>query len=224
MWRTSIGNRVLEGLERSFYLELMKFSIDELTQFNEIDRLDLAPITGDRIFDSATFGQRIILLHDVLCALLDPSVAIPKHNNVIEAAAYFPFAVLRDRLELEIESELFDDPNDSDYYWREFIWLMFEKYSRADWEEDKDEDNPKLLIDGYRSNNLELFRSIIEDLEERIFWDMDWQDSYHSPQILDGVEPAVEEVMRYGDYFTTHLPKTTKLEVDAAVKYIKNLH
>ena len=224
MWRTSVGDRVLEGLERSFYVELVRFSIDELTQFDEINRLDLLPITGDRIFDSATLEQRIILMRDVLCALLDPSVEIPKHSNVNEAAAYFPFAVLRDRLELEIESELFDDPNDSHFYWREFIWQMFEEYCRPNWENDKDDYISEFLIHGYRSNNLELFQSIIEDLEERIFWDMDWQDSYHSPQLLDGVEPAVEEVMRYGDYFTTHLPKVTKLEVDAAIKYIKNLH
>jgi hypothetical protein len=42
-------------------------------------------------------------------------------------------------------------------------------------------------------------------------------------QTLDGVEPSVEAVMHYGNYFTTHLPKTTPSEVGAAIRYIKDL-
>lgn len=68
-----------------------------------------------------------------------------------------------------------------------------------------------------------MFGSIIGDLERRIFWDMDWQLSYHDPQILDGMEPEIEEAMGYGDnYFTTRIPKVIKSELEAAIDYIKS--
>jgi hypothetical protein len=81
MWRTNIGDRVLEGLERSFYIELMAYAIDRLEEYDNAGDLDFAPITGDRIFDSANFGQKILLLRDSLAALIDPSIPTPKHQN-----------------------------------------------------------------------------------------------------------------------------------------------
>jgi hypothetical protein len=225
MWRTNIGDRVLEGSERSFYIELMAYAIDRLEEYDNAGDLDFAPITGDRIFDSANFGQKILLLRDSLAALIDPSIPTPKHQNTNEAAAYYPFAVLRDEIELEIEIENSANPKEPwHYYWREFVWTVFEEYCRADWEEASKEDPDFIpLILDCRSTDLELFRSIIGDLERRIFWDMDWQLSYHDPQILDGMEPEIEKAMGYGDnYFTTRIPKVTKSELEAAIDYIKS--
>jgi hypothetical protein len=218
MWRTPLGERVLTGVEKSFYVESTLYAIDRLTELNEFDGLDLLPLTGDRIFDSSTFAQKVILIRDALAALIDPSVEIPKHTNVNEAAAYFMFAILREAVEDEIKEGAWVD--DISYYWRELIWSAFEEYCRADWEDD-DDDSESLELTPH-SDKFELFRTIIEDMEERIFWDLDWQHSYHEPQLLDGVEPTIEAVMGYGDYFTTRLPKTTESEVEAAIKYMKS--
>ena len=75
--------------------------------------------TYDRMFDLASFDQKIILLHTCLSALLDPSVEAPELSNLIEAAAYFPFSFLRMRVSEEIEQGEWlkeDDPNNLRYF------------------------------------------------------------------------------------------------------------
>lgn len=224
MWKTPIGDRVLIGVEREFYIELILYSIDRI---DEIIQRDDPPLTGDRIFDSATSQQKIILMSNVLKALLDPSIETPKHQNINEAAAYYPFVVLRESVEDEIENEQLSgsDEEENKYYWRELIWKMFVAYCQAEWEKaDDDNDDEDGLIRSPHSIQFQLFQFIIEDLEERLFWDMDWKASSHNPQILDGVEPEIEAMMGYGsDYFTTKLPKGTEGEVKAAIDFLRNL-
>jgi hypothetical protein len=123
MRKTPDGDRVLEGLERKSYLELVLFSIGELEHWSLYDP-EMLPLTGDRIFDSASPEQKIVLLKDVTCSLLDPYLPIPKLTNVNEAAAYFPFAMLEQMIEDELSHRL--EP--ISYQWREFLWPLFEEY------------------------------------------------------------------------------------------------
>ena len=99
-WRTNLGNRVLEGIEATFYLTAMQHAADYLEDAYEFE--DDIVQTYDRMFDLASFDQKIILLHTCLSALLDPSVEDPELSNLIEAAAYFPFSFLRLRVNEEI--------------------------------------------------------------------------------------------------------------------------
>jgi hypothetical protein len=100
----------------------MQYVINYLKSLEEVaDQLDVE--TGDRMFDIASFDQKVVLLHTCLSALLDPNVEMPKLNNVIEAA-YFPFTVLRTEIAIEIESEQageFDDDETYRYYNRQVV-------------------------------------------------------------------------------------------------------
>jgi hypothetical protein len=62
--------------------------------------------TGDRIFDSASVEQKVVLLHQCLSALLKPDIPAPPLTNVMETAAFLPFAFLQMRIEEEIEDEM----------------------------------------------------------------------------------------------------------------------
>jgi hypothetical protein len=68
-------------------------------------------------------------LHDCLSALLQPEVFPPKLTNVIEAAAFLPFAFLKMRVDEELEDEVVcgeheateNTDHDLIYFYRRFI-------------------------------------------------------------------------------------------------------
>ena len=99
MWHTQLGERVLEGKEAAFYLLAVQETVTLLqdTPSEEIDWC--LPPTFDSVFDNATSAQKIVLLHEVLLALLDPSRPEPKLTNVVEAAASLPFEVMKLKIE-----------------------------------------------------------------------------------------------------------------------------
>lgn len=119
-WNTHFGQRVLEGAEAKFYLHILQAAVEFSQEAVEFD--DVEVISGDRIFDSASFEQRVVLWHRCLEALLKPEVPVPPLTNVLEAAAYFPFAWLTQRVEDEIAFADCIEENDDPFYWRRLIW------------------------------------------------------------------------------------------------------
>ncbi len=225
-WRTPLGDRVLEGIEAAFYLSAMQSAVEYLQEMKEIEA-DLDVRTGDRIFDSATFDQKIVLLKSSLAALLDPTIPSPRHTNVVEASVYFPFAFLRGEIAIEIESdemEEFDEDEQYRYYYREMVWSAFEEYILPSWQastEEYGEDEDERNFEPH-SNNFELWDDAIDGLLERFFWDRDWMMSIGTPQVLDGIEQSLAEIADLEDYFTTRLPKVTSEQADLAFAAIKN--
>ncbi len=137
MWTTNDGLRVLEGAEAEFYLKAMQLTVDYLQEYAEFDE-EVDVLTHDRIFDSASFEQKLVLLHRCLSALLDPTIEAPVLTNVVEAAAYFPFAFLQMRVEEEIELEetdFVDEPEDMKYYYRHLVWKPFAEYVLPSWQQ-----------------------------------------------------------------------------------------
>ena len=75
-WHTNLGTRTLTRAEAVFYLQLLKEIVDESRDMAEMGyKLEIE--TGDRIFDNASFEQRVVLWHQCLKALLKPDVAPP---------------------------------------------------------------------------------------------------------------------------------------------------
>jgi hypothetical protein len=222
-WHTSIGDRVLEGVEAEFYLTAMQYAIEYLKSLEEVaDELDVE--TGDRIFDIANFDQKVVLLHACLSAFLDPNVEMPKLSNVLEAAAYFPFAVLRTEIVIEIESDQigeFDDDETYRYFNRQVVWKAFEEYVRPIWERANEEDEQERTFD-LRSTNVDLWDQALEGLTERFFWDRDWTLTSQNPQLLDGIETSLAEITGLTDYFTNRLPTVTAAQASISFTAIKN--
>jgi hypothetical protein len=227
-WHTHIGDRILTGIEAEVYLTAMQHAIDHLQDALEYgDDFDVK--TYDRMFDLASFDQKVFLLHHCLSALLKPNVASPELSNVLEAAAYFPFAFLRNRVVGEIElskGDWFEEDNDEElqFFYRRLVWEAFEEYVLPNWkaaeaEYGVDEDEAAF---NHRSDNLDLWEQAIDDLIDRIFWDRDWMMTWTNPQVLDGVEDEISEPLGLDDYFTNRLPKATAEESAIALAEIRN--
>ena len=123
-WDTQLGLRVLQGVEAELYLTALQHTVTYLWDIVKLDD-DLNVRTGDRIFDSASVEQKIVLLHQCLSALLKPDIPAPPLTNVMEAAAFLPFAFLQMRIEEEIEDEMNwvgqEDDDDFIYFYRRLV-------------------------------------------------------------------------------------------------------
>ncbi len=224
-WHTNAGMRVLEGVEAEVYLTAVQSAIDYIELMDDGEGgLDVK--TGDRIFDFANPGQKIIILHICLSALLKPEVEAPELNNVLEAGAYFPFAYLQMRVEEEIseEDDWHEDETAIKYYFRRLIWKAFEEFVRPRWRDAVTEygEREEEAEFSERSTNLNLWEEIIDELADRIFWDRDWQMSTIAPQLLDGIETEFSQTTGLEkDYITNRLPKVSDAEVASALAEIR---
>lgn len=228
-WRTNLGERVLQGVEAEVYLTAVQHSIEYLQDSRDFDEIEVK--TGDHIFDSASINQKIVLLHTCLTALLNPAnppgseaTAAPPLTNVTEAAAYYPFAFLKLRVEDEImmgKEEWSDDEDEEiKYFYRRLIWKAFEQYLLPGWQAGIEEFGANEELDNFndRSDNLDLWQTVIDELADRIFWDRDWQikaRDVESPTDLD-------ESLGLEEYFTNYIPLVSSKQVAAVVAEIEN--
>jgi hypothetical protein len=240
-WHTNLGERVLEGVEAKVYLTAVQHSVEYLQEARDFDEMEVsidvsfAP-RSDRIFDTASIDQKIVLLHTCLSALLKPEIEAPALTNVIEAAAYFPFAVLKMRVEDEIflaKEDWSDEQDDEDlkYYYRHLVWKAFEQYifpRRQGGIEEFGEDEE---IDTFhdRSENLNLWRTVIDELAAsfaprsvRIFWDRDWQIAPSQPQASDAIDESSNQLLGLDEYFTNRLPPVSSEQVAIASAEIES--
>lgn len=223
VWRTNLGERVLQGVEAEVYLTAVQHSIEYLQDSRDFDEIEVK--TGDHIFDSASINQKIVLLHTCLTALLNPEIEAPPLTNVTEAAAYYPFAFLKLRVEDEImmgKEEWSDDEGEEiKYFYRRLIWKVFEQYLLPGWQAGIEEFGANEELDNFhdRSDNLDLWQTVIDELADRIFWDRDWQikvRDFESPNDLD-------ESLGLEEYFTNDIPLVSSKQVAAVVAEIENL-
>lgn len=216
-WHTHIGDRILTGIEAEVYLTAMQHAIDYLQDAIEYDD-DFDVKTYDRMFDLASFEQKAILLHTCLSALLKPEIEIQDLSNVLEAAAYFPFAFLRRRIAEEIELSQGDwldkdDDEELGYFYRRLVWRAVEAYILPPWKAAKeDEVDEAEVAFNDRSDSPDLWDQAIEDLIDRIFWDRAWMVTWTNPQVLDGIEDEISKPLGLDDYFTNRLPKMSAQE------------
>jgi hypothetical protein len=227
-WHTHIGDRILDGIEAEVYLTAMQIAIDSLQDAIESDD-EFEIKTYDRMFDLASFDQKVVLLHTCLSALLQPDVEIPELSNVLEAAAYFPFAFLRHQVEEEIvlsQDGWFEaDQEGLQYFYRHLLWKAFEEYVLPVWKNSEEEepdsgDGDEVTFDN-RTDDPEFWDEIVEELIERIFWDRDWMVTWTNPQVLDGIEPEASKPLDLDDYFTNRLPKVSIEESEKALAEIR---
>jgi hypothetical protein len=218
-WRTQLGERILEGVEAEVYLTAMRDATEHLEDTRDLDEPEV--LTGDRIFDIASFEQKVVLLHRCLCALLNPEIEPPMLTNPIEAAAYYPFAFLKMRLEDEIwmEQEAVNQDERLKYFYRSLLWKAFEEYLVERWQAGQEEFGFDDELDRFHphSDNLRVWQTVVDELSDRIFWDRDWALTSNHPEVLDGMEEELSQPLGLDDYFTNRLPQVTPEQTAAAL-------
>lgn len=184
--------------------------------------------TGERVFDGATVNDKIALMHEVLSALLIADTPAPKVTSTLEAAAFFPFALLIQDIECEIENEEMEIFEDSDadlkYLFRTLTWealtiLELPHMIQMDIEEGYD---GQLFLDGYRSTDLSDWQEIVHILETRFFDDYDWTFTSQYPQLLDGMEDYLSNELGIDhQYFNNRLPRISDEGAEALYRQIQ---
>jgi hypothetical protein len=141
-WMNTLGENVLQGYEAEFYLTITQraasYLWDLVRECVDTDLSGGVP-TDERVFDGASVNDKIVLMHEVLTALLIADAPTSKVTSTLEAAAFFPFALLIQDIECEIANENMEIFEDSDtdlkYLFRKLAWEALETlvFDDHDW-------------------------------------------------------------------------------------------
>ena len=230
-WMATFGEVTLDGFEAGFYLAIIQraaaYLWDIVRDIEDEDPMG-GVITGEHLFDRAPVKDKIACIHEVLTALLDPSAPAPQVTSTLEAAAYFPFALLLQDIQVEIDNEKMeifnDDEEDLKYHFRKLTWEALEKLElprmiEVDLAEGFD---GQLFTDGCHSTDFSDWQEILEILEMRFFDDNDWILTSQHPQLLDGMEKGLAyDVGIDRGYFNNRLPKVSEEGAEALYKQIQ---
>ena len=225
-WDTQLGLRVLQGVEAELYLTALQHTVAYLWDMVKMDN-DLDIRTGDRLFDSASIEQKIVLLHQCLSALLKPEIPAPPLTNVMEAAAFLPFAFLQMRIEEEVEDEMDwagqkGDDDDFIYFYRRLVWTAYNALTPSSQQIVDDEGEEPFCLD-WHSINIDDWEDAIDRLADFIFYDRDWQVTSLHPQLLDGLDKGFsEQTGIFEDYVSNRLPKVSSEQVATALSEIQH--
>ncbi|MGG6270009.1 hypothetical protein ACQ4M3_31945 [Leptolyngbya sp. AN03gr2] len=135
-------------------------------------------------------------------------------------------------MELESEEDEIFENEEFKYYYRNIAWQVFDEFVYPCWQsantawseasEEFGEDEEEKAFHQH-STNLTLWKSIIDQMANRIFWDRDWMVSSFAPELLDGIEKSFSETTGLTEeYVTNRLPKVTSKQVKQAISAIKN--
>lgn len=241
-WHTIMGDRILEGTEAKLYLAALQKSFDPEFELGDWRDCELWGYTGNDFFHRASLNQQIFLINYCLKALLKHDIPIPKVNNTLEAAAFYPFAYLQAMINEEIDNENREKiagreiDEKYDYLYRRMVWEAFEElelpslleiereeeslYEEDDTEEEENNED-KFYGLKYKSTDLGSWEFAVDCLADRIFWDRDWHMVSLQPQLLDGMDKNISYNMGIDeDYFSNRLPKVTDEQAEALLEEI----
>jgi hypothetical protein len=203
MWRTSKGDRVLQGAE----WELFRTALSEVWDLIE-DSFDDGELfsSGVDAFDTLQPGQKLALLAIVGKALSDQSVPTPAHTAHNEATIAAVFQHVRQSVLVEIETQ--DEPESADHatYWRGLVLAACREIS-DEW----DHPLPAATCDDAAEWEL-----LVECLADQVLWDADYE---MGDQFLDADPDAGRELLKKmriaEDYYLAVAPDPTAAEVQA---------
>jgi hypothetical protein len=154
MWRTSCGERTLEGAEARVFAEALLCLLDEAL----MDRFEDYP-SGVNCFDDLTYGQKVAVLATVGQGLLCPDAPAVELTAALEGAIAAVFEKLREGVMLEIdEPEMGTSSRD----------LVVAARQAMEGEE----------IPNPMCTDRDEWDFQIQELADAILWDADYEDGY----------------------------------------------
>ena len=205
MWRTQLGERVLEGSEAELYREAVRDCIDPFAD----DDYSI----GLPSFDSLAYPQKMAMLATVSKALLREDVPAPKLTAVLECAAAAVFHHLKNEVQAELDmarEERRDAGATWSSHWRSRIAEAVRYMQITDTPDVKCED-------------FEEWDVCIEALMDCIFWDRD----YEGLEIED-MRPEAGSVLKRllsisDDYFVGIAPDPRQEQVDSIRQQLREI-
>lgn len=152
MWRTSCGDRTLEGAEAKLFAEVLWDLIAE----SNLDESDDYQV-GIQVFDRLTYGQKISVLSTIGNGLLKREVPPVKLTAVVEGGIAAIFQHLKISIIVEIDEPEFGTS------WRKKVVKVRKEHEGEDNSSPKCRDIKEWVIE-------------IDELVDRILWDADFDD------------------------------------------------
>jgi hypothetical protein len=200
MWRTSCGERTLEGTEAKVFAEAL-LSLLDLAIAEELDYYE----AGIECFDNLTFGQKISVLAIVGNGLLRKDIPPIRLTAVLEGAIAAVFEHLKNQIAFEI------DTAESGTSWRALVVAV-----RKEMEV---ENMPELTCD-----DLDEWEIEVQGLSDAILWDVDYEDA----QLYIDYPPEKSKQLKDwaripDDYFLAIADDLTDEEAQARIKELRGL-
>ena len=200
MWRTELGERILEGAEAMVFAETLSRLLDEAI-LGQLDDYEL----GVACFDGLTVGQRIYALATIGNGLLREDVPPVDLTAVVEGAIAAVFQHLKNQIIFEI------DMPECGTSWRE---MVIAARNEAEGEN----------IPVPNCTDVEEWDFQVEQLADRILWDADYEDGH---LYLDQ-PPEKSEWLKYmtriqEDYFVAIADDLADEEAQVRIKELKRL-
>lgn len=201
MWRTQVGERVLQGAEAALFRE----ALADLWEHIEIsETVNVEHHVGLSMFDSLTVDQKLAILVEVGEALLHQSIPPPELTGVREAAVAAVFSQIAISVEIELDS------SPAAPSWRQMI---LDACREVETEELPDPG----------CDDLDEWCFLTQNLQDRILWDADYEDE----RTLDD-PPEVRDVLNAlmgtsSDYYVALAPDPHPEEMAGLMERLKRL-
>jgi hypothetical protein len=197
MYKTPEGTRILEGAERTLFIESLAMIVDNLTVMEQT--------FGIAVVDNLQHNQQIALFHNVGRALLCRDEPVPPLTAVLEGGVAAIWRHIRNMISMELNPPLPDTETDSGSdcplpTWRERVLAACR------------ETEPSIDLPPVDNEDLDEWDSVVTHLEDRVLWDTDWEMA----EMLDAdpdMGEAIKETMGITpDYFVAVPPDPSDLE------------
>ena len=180
MWRTELGERILEGPEAALFRDAVADLIDPPNLCEDHDYQ-----VGVDVFDHLTYGQKLAMLDHVANALLRPEVPAPELTALSEGTVAAVFHHLKIMVRVEIEL------SEMGPIWRPKV-LDACRLTEL-------EDLPASDCD-----DMQEWDFLVEALLDRILWDRDYDEQWLS-DVNPGEARAVGDLIGIPEDYFTHI-------------------
>jgi hypothetical protein len=232
MWRTPSGERVLQSCEWRLFLTGLSLLWDQVEE--SMDDPELC-MTGVRVFDRLEPATKLAMLALVASALHDEHEACPKLTALTEGTFAAIYAVIRQWIDIEIDSAR-EDPlmtcgPDSmrnlvlvAYREAQSRWKEMDTYECPD-DEHEDQDEPQSLLLAPGSEDSDAWADLLDELMDQVLWgDRDFEDE----DLMLDVNPDLGQGLKTqlgidDDYFTGVAPEPTVAELAEIRKTLRKL-
>lgn len=212
MWNTTLGCRILKGDEARLVNSATLRLVDDIRNFiPRNENHSWRPQFGIPIFDQLTPEQQIVMLDTVIGYLLDPNLAPPKPNALLDAtvAAIYAKAFVEVEVELDFQ-RLEDEAEDGDTDVRKLVVAALMQPIEEMDEVRTNCPDPECCV-------AETWLTCIEILREQVLADEDWLMGELTMDLLVDESDDIKQRMGINrDYFVAIPPDPTIAEVRQA--------
>jgi len=208
MYNTPLGIRVLQGAERTLFIESLGMVVDNMRVCDHE--------FGIAVFDDLGRNQKIAILHLVARSLLSGDQPPPRLTAVLEGAVAGVYLHAREMLSMELEER--DEDTSEEPEWVNEYFGEVASRQLPTWRERVHAACRELKVGGDLpspdNRDCDEWDLPLTSLEDCVLWDTDWEMQEALDANPDATRRAKEELGIDEDYFVAIPPDPTDEEAE----------